>query len=879
VTVAAPATSATLTGLTNGATYTFAVIATNAFGDSLPAQAGPVTPGNLPNAPTDVSATAAAASATVSWVAPAANGTSPITGYTVTASPGGAQVSVGAALTAATVAPLTNGTAYTFTVVATNAVGDSAPSAPSNAVTPTAVPAPPTNVSAVVGTNGIVTISWTPPTDTGGLPLLSYTVSASPGPRAGTESAPATSMLMNAFTHQPYTFTVVATNSLGSSAPSAPSNAVTPITPPDPPTGVVATAGVGSATVTWTAPVNDNGAAITQYAVTTTPGFTRTFVDGSTTTATVTGLSHKGYMFYVQAYNAAGYGNPGTSNSVTPTTAPAAPTAVSALAGSGQATVTWSAPTDNGGSALTGYTVSASPDAGPLAVGPSATTVVFPGLTNDTPYAFAVTATNALGTGPASAPSPAVTPFGPPAATSSGLRASPSVAFASGDSPIALTATVKDAAGVPVRGQVVSLSSSVGADAFSFASGSTNAAGLFTSQVTGTTVGARTFTATVGADTLTATGRFVAGCTTSGFSAVAASPVTALGPSDLAVGDFDVDGNLDLVSLDAYSNSVSLFLGHGDGGFATGRMASLPTYASTGASPSSVVAADLDGDGNVDLAVSEAGIQGFYLSVLLGYGDGTFGTATPLTVASEYGSSQPTSLAAADLNGDGRLDLVMAFATDSGVKVVALLGHGDGTFSVGTPVLVASDFWTGGPLDVAVGDFDADGKPDVVTANSDAESVTMLLGNGDGTFGAPIASTTSYPSALALGDFDGNGKLDLAVAEGYGGSEVDVLLGHADGSFALPPLSSPAGAEPFSLQANDFNGDGRLDLIVADNDANTIDVLFGIGDGTFQAPLAVPVGSPQRTLVAGDFNGDGKPDLAAVSPSNASVNVLLNTCQ
>jgi len=194
-------------------------------------------------------------------------------------------------------------------------------------------------------------------------------------------------------------------------------------------------------------------------------------------------------------------------------------------------------------------------------------------------------------------------------------------------------------------------------------------------------------------------------------------------------------------------------------------------------------------------------------------------------------------------------------------------------------VLVASGFWTGGPVEVAVGDFDADSKLDVVTANSDAENVTVLLGQGDGTFGAPSASPTTYPSGLALGDFDKSGKLDLAVGQGYAGSDVEVLLGHGDGTFATPPLTSPAGAEPFSLQANDFDGDGRLDLAVADNDANTLDVLLGVGDGTFLAPLSLTLANPPRTVVSGDFDGDGKPDLAAAAPSTASVSVLLNTCQ
>jgi RHS repeat-associated protein len=403
---AANATSATVTGLSNGTTYTFQVTATSALGIGAAGTSNAVTPATVPQPPGSVSATGGDTQATVTWTAPA-NGGSAITGYIVTPYVGttaGTPVNAGASATSTTVTGLINGTIYTFQVDATNALGNSAPGT-SNPVTVGTPPGPPTNVTAVSG-NTQATVSWTAPTNTGGLTISGYTVTpyigttaGTPVPVGGSTTTTTVTGLNNGVT---YTFQVTATNALGTGAAGT-SNAVTPATVPQAPGSVTASAGNAQAIVSWTAPSN-GGSAITGYTVTPYIGSTAgtpVNAGASATGSTVTGLVNgTTYTFQVVATNGAGNSAPGTSNAVTPGTPPGPPTNVTAASGNAQAAVNWTAPTNTGGLTITGYTVTPYVGTTPgtaVTVGGGTLTATVTGLTNGTAYTFQVYATNAMG--------------------------------------------------------------------------------------------------------------------------------------------------------------------------------------------------------------------------------------------------------------------------------------------------------------------------------------------------------------------------------------------------------------------------------------------------------------------------------------------------
>jgi hypothetical protein len=339
-------------------------------------------------------------------------------------------------------------------------------------------------------------------------------------------------------------------------------------------------------------------------------------------------------------------------------------------------------------------------------------------------------------------------------------------------------------------------------------------------------------------------------------------------PDAIVAGHFTGNGPLDLAVANSGDNTVSVLMGNGDGTFEP-----QVTYA-VGLDPDAIVVGDFTGNGKLDLAVANYYGQAFAgdkyhdtVSVLLGNGDGTFQPQVTYAVG-----FYPAAIVAGDLTGNGQLDLAVANAGDNTVSV--LLGKGDGTFAPQVTYAVGSD-----PRAIVAGDFTGDGHLDLAIANGGEDTISVLVGNGDGTFGTQVTyAVGSAPDAIVAANFTGDGRLDLAVVNS-GDNTVSVLLGNSNGTFQSqaiqPRVTYAVGANPDAIVAGDFTGNGRLDLAVANAKGDTVSVLLGNGDGTFQNQGTYAVGSDPDAIVAGDFNGDGHLDLAVANAGDGTVSVLL----
>ncbi len=360
------------------------------------------------------------------------------------------------------------------------------------------------------------------------------------------------------------------------------------------------------------------------------------------------------------------------------------------------------------------------------------------------------------------------------------------------------------------------------------------------------------------------------------------TPVNYVAGSDatsVAAGDFNGDGNIDLVvAAQAGSANVLLLTGTGTGTFGAAQpVATLPSNIF----PRSVTAADFNGDGHLDLVLTT--YAGLY--ILLGNGAGSFTLGPLISLASPV-----TFAAVGDFNLDGKPDLAVASPNNSTVSV--LLGQGDGSFE--TPIAYL------GPTDVSylvITDVNGDGKPDIAvaqgtpslfTADDGSGNIATLIGNGDGTFqGSRFYSAGPDATSIVSADLNGDGKPDLIVSSSvtsFGGSAGQVtttfnaFLNQGNGTFSapIPGTSTTLGT---NLATADFNGDGKQDLAIA---GANVSVLFGKGDGTFSPGTLIPGVSSAGIVVAGDFNGDGKPDLivgsstAGFLPGPAGVAISIN---
>jgi len=365
----------------------------------------------------------------------------------------------------------------------------------------------------------------------------------------------------------------------------------------------------------------------------------------------------------------------------------------------------------------------------------------------------------------------------------------------------------------------------------------------------------------------------------------------AAGTRAMVVVDVNGDGKPDLVVANVCTNvnncdgNISVLLGNGDGTFQSAKATD------AGFAGGSIAVADLNGDGKPDLVVSSGescspNPCGPLVNVLFGNGDGTFREGTKYDAGQEL-----ISLVLADVNQDGKLDIVVAtgpLSTPSNA-VGVLLGNGDGTFQ---PVQNYDSGALGNYLtSLAVADVNGDGKLDLVVAIYSG-NVGVLLGNGDGTF-QPVQtynSGSTGSSSIAIADVNGDGKPDVLVTNYYVNngcttSPVGVLLGNGDGTFQSVQNFCTGALGAQSIAVADVNGDGNLDLLVAHNCPNycynsVLSVMLGNGDGTFKAAQRYSSGGYDTfSIVVADVNGDDKPDVIVANACVSYGSCFNNTCR
>ncbi|WP_171475859.1 beta strand repeat-containing protein [Frigoriglobus tundricola] len=367
---------------------------------------------------------------------------------------------------------------------------------------------------------------------------------------------------------------------------------------------------------------------------------------------------------------------------------------------------------------------------------------------------------------------------------------------------------------------------------------------------------------------------------------------TGNGPRFVAAADVNGDGRPDLVVANYNSFNLSVLLNTTPPGAATLSFAAQQTFL-TGNGPFSIALGDLNGDGRPDIAVANytSGNVGVLLNTTSHTESTTAGVPSPTFTAAATPATDmaPSSVAVADLNGDGLPDLIVANFTSGTVSVfvnTTAPGFDTSTFAAEQTFAVASS-----PSSVAVADVNGDGRPDLVVTHEGNSTVSVLLGTtapGSGTisFAAPQTfATGGAPDSVAVADVNGDGKPDLIVAN-LGSNTVSVLLnttaaGSLTAGFAAQQTFA-TGRRPYSVEFADLNGDGKPDLVVVNEGSATVSVLLnttapGATTSAFAAQQTFAVGADSRTMTIADLNGDGRPDLIAVSYASEAVSVLVNT--
>ncbi|MEA2176201.1 MAG: hypothetical protein QOD00_3793 [Blastocatellia bacterium] len=345
--------------------------------------------------------------------------------------------------------------------------------------------------------------------------------------------------------------------------------------------------------------------------------------------------------------------------------------------------------------------------------------------------------------------------------------------------------------------------------------------------------------------------------------------IAATGDGAVAVADFNGDGQQDLAlgssNLNIISYGVVIMLGDGQGNF--GRLRAVLNDKA----PASVAAADVNGDGKADLVTTSGCCDySYFVSVMLGDGTGNFGPETKFIAG-----SNPNWATLADLNGDGQLDLAVTNQSSADVSIL----FGDGTGRFGTPTLPEGGIQASGAV---MEDFNGDGRPDLANVNTLSNDVTVLLNTGNGSLGAATSYGAGYqyqPSGIASCDYNHDGKLDLVITSlsdsPYGASgNISLLIGNGNGGFT-PVHRFAVDSSPTYISSGDFNSDGKLDLVVSSNYKNTVTIILGDGATGSLGYNTFAVGTHPNFVAVNDFNGDGKLDLAVSIGDASSVSILL----
>ncbi len=352
----------------------------------------------------------------------------------------------------------------------------------------------------------------------------------------------------------------------------------------------------------------------------------------------------------------------------------------------------------------------------------------------------------------------------------------------------------------------------------------------------------------------------VLGCGAASFTGPT-SFATGSAPTNVVVGDLNADTKLDLVVTNQNSNNVSIMLGNGTGGFAAA------TNFAAGTFPYAAAIGDVNNDTFPDIAVANSGSNN--VSILMGDGMGSFSAAT------NYGTGpSPISVALGDFNGDNRPDLAVAeFGGFFAGSISVLLNTGTGTFNPAVSFPVRSQ-----PSFVAVGNFTADSNLDLAVANYGSNNVSILLGNGAGSFSTtpPVVNVGIGPVSIAVGDVNSDGKSDLAVAN-YNSDTVSVGFGSGVGTFTVNNIIS-VGGNPISVKLADVSDDGKLDVLASNRSSNNVSASLNNGNGFFGGSNFFDNGAAPSSLGIGDFNSNGQPDLVTSNSSANTVSLLLNAC-